>query len=402
VYDIEGLRSSLLTFSKATSMMARQRKNFPFKQHSIHNRQAKGPDKAMSVYDEESASKTVTLQDVATAAGVTVGTASKALNGQGKLRQETRERVLTAARQLGFRARGVPATDHVTILLLTSVIHTRFSIPLLTGLEQEVARYEKPVSVLMWRAFNQEHQRQHLEGLLSRPVDGIIFMADDTNLHPPVPLPPEHQQIPHLYVYGRITDHRELCLLPDDEQGGRLATEHLLSQGRREIATITGPLYFEAVHLRARGMRQVLLEHNIPFSETRILTGPWSIEWGYEATQQLLERDPAVDAIFCGSDEIACGVIEALQASGRRVPEDVSVIGFDNWSSMVYRVRPHITTIDMGLPELGRRAGQYLLAMIEGRETPHGALYQPCTLVVRDSSAIAKHSAVQKEDVQDK
>lgn len=344
----------------------------------------------MSVYDEEPVEKTITLQDVAAAAGVTVGTASKALNGQGKLRQETRERVFSAARQLGFRSRGLPVTDHLTILLLSSVINTRFSIPFLTGVEEEVARYEKPVSVLMCRSFDQEHQRQHLEGLLARPVDGIIFMEDDINLQPPVHLTPEQQQIPHLYAYGRISDSTELCLLPDDEQGGRIAAEYLLSMGRREIAMITGPLYYEAVHLRARGLRQILLEHAISFSETRVLTGPWSIQWGYEAAQQLLERDPAIDAIFCGNDMVACGVIEALQASGRRVPEDISVVGFDNELSMVQRVRPHITSIDMCLPELGRTAGRYLLAMIEGRETPHGAIRFPCSLVVRESSEAAQ------------
>jgi LacI family transcriptional regulator len=116
-----------------------------------------------------------------------------------------------------------------------------------------------------------------------------------------------------------------------------------------------------------------------------VLYGDWSEAWGYEAAGRLLAEHPETDAIFCGSDIIARGVLDGLRERGRLVPRDIAVVGFDNWEIVANETRPPLTTIDMNLHDLGRAAAERLLARVEG-EASAGVVYLPCSLVVRQSS----------------
>ncbi|GCE31577.1 LacI family transcriptional regulator [Dictyobacter alpinus] len=341
-----------------------------------------------------------TLSDVAQAAGVALSTASKALNGQGKLRPETRERVLEAAKQLGFRpndlAQSLVRGRSFTVGLLSTDNYGRFSIPLVTGIEDALVNAQ--ISVFLCNTLGSpEREQQHLDSLLAKHVDGIIVTSDRTNSRAPIDL--GKLDLPVIYAYTRVEDPNVLCILPDDEQGARLAVEHLIKQGRRHFAHITGPVYFEAVQLRAKEMRAVLGEHDIPFTERRVLSGAWEESWGYEAANILLDRDPLIDAIFCGSDQIARGVVDGLRERGIRVPEDIAITGFDNWEVMATAVRPPLTTVDLNLHELGKLAGTRLLQMIDGQR-PTGIERVPCSLVVRESSAAQSKSIQTKSKIQ--
>ena len=109
-----------------------------------------------------------------------------------------------------------------------------------------------------------------------------------------------------------------------------------------------------------------------------MLSGPWDERWGYEAARKLIDSDPQIDGIFAGNDQLARGVLDALRERGVRVPDDVAVVGFDNWEVIAATTRPLLTTVDMDLPELGRYAGMRLLAMIAGeRVSGHGASSLP-------------------------
>ena len=333
--------------------------------------------------------QSVTLQDVARAAGVTIGTASKAMNGRGKLRLETRERVRAEARRLGFRFRelelDVISQRGVMIGVLTTDNYGRFSIPLLTGIEDAFG--SRPVCAVLCNSRDQMREQQQIELLLSRQIDGIIVSARREDPRPPIDV--GRVPIPVVYAFAQATDPNTLSVLPDDEQGARLATEHLVVQaGRRQFAHITGPSYFEAVHLRERAMRQVLAEHGLQVPEHRVLSGPWQESWGYTAAKYLFEQDSSIDALFCGSDQLARGAVEALRERGVRIPDDVAVVGFDNWEPIACATRPALTTVDMNLTEVGRYAGKYLLALLGG-EVRSGIVRLPCSLVIRDSSVPA-------------
>lgn len=327
----------------------------------------------------------VTLDDVARASGVTLGTASKALNGRGKLRPETRERVRVEAKRLGFRFRDLGhaafSTQGIMVGLLTTDSYGRFSIPLLLGIEEAFST--RPVSAFLCHSNDEAREQQHLDLLLARQVDGIIVSARREDPRPPIDVGKAH--IPVVYAFTQVTDPEALCILPDDAQGARLATEHLLQLGKRQYAHITGPAYFEAVRLREGAMRQTLAEHGITLPEDRVLSGPWQESWGYTAANFLFDHDSTIDALFCGSDQLARGAADALRERGVRVPDDVAIVGFDNWEPIASAARPPLTTVDMNLTEVGRYAGESLLALLSG-EMRSGIVRLPCSLIVRDSS----------------
>lgn len=326
-----------------------------------------------------------TIRDVAHAAGVTIGTASKALNGRGQLRLETRERVRLAAERLGFRPNDLVHSllrgRTFTVGLLTTDSYGRFSIPLLEGIEDALGAAR--ISVFLCNARDDpSREQQHIDSLLSKKVDGIIVTGRRIDPRQPIDVGAAH--LPILYAFTQVDDPGALCVLPDDAQGARLAAEHLLRLGRRRIAHITGPENFEAVLLRAQGLRAAMAAHGVDLPEHRLLTGPWDENWAYDAANLLLDRDPHVDAIFCGSDLLARGTADALRERGVRVPDDVAIVGFDNWDIIAAKTRPRLTTVDMNLHELGRLAGARLLEMIDGKKE-EGTQRTPCRLVVRDS-----------------
>jgi LacI family transcriptional regulator len=190
----------------------------------------------------------------------------------------------------------------------------------------------------------------------------------------------------------QAADSDEPAVLPDDAGGGRAAGRHLLETGRRRIAHITGPERFLAARERATGLSEVLAAAGVPFADGGVLYGEWSEQWGRVATGELLGRCPETDAIFCGSDQIARGAGDALRAAGRRVPDDIALVGFDNWNPMVRGSDPPLSSVDMCLEDVGRAAAEDLLAAIGG-EPARGVRTVPCRLVVRESSAATVKAA---------
>jgi LacI family transcriptional regulator len=331
--------------------------------------------------------KAATLTEVAQLAGVSIATASRALNGRDEVRSETRDRVLAAAEQLAFRpnalARGLLEGRSGTVGLLTTDLEGRFSIPIMMGAEDAFGAGQTSVFLCDARrdAIREQH---HLQALLSRRVDGLIVVGSDTNARPSMgrDLP-----VPVVYAYAPSEDPQDMSLVSDSEQGSRLATDHMLALGRRRIAHVTGEYEFAAAQDRAAGVLGALADAGLELAGGRVMFGAWNDSWGRGAVRTLLDQAPDVDAIVAGSDQIARGAIEALQEAGRRVPQDVAVVGFDNWSVVTQGSRPEITSIDMQLEELGRLAARRLFAAIDGDGQP-GAQSVACRLVIRGSTTL--------------
>jgi LacI family transcriptional regulator len=334
---------------------------------------------------EVSRPRPATLTDVAREAGVSIATASKALNGRDQVRTETRDRVLDAAQRLSFSpnaaARSLIAGRTGTVGLITSDLEGRFSIPIMMGAEDAFGAGQMSVFLCDARgdAIREQH---HLQALLSRRVDGLIVVGASTDPRPPIgrDLP-----IPVVYAYAPSEDPTDLSLVGDNVGAGRLAVRHLIDTGRRRIAHISGDIGYAAARDRAHGVEEELAAAGLPLAGDHARFGAWNEAWGRGATRSLLEQVPDVDAIVCGSDQIARGVIDALNELGRRVPEDIAVIGFDNWAVMAMNSRPPLTSIDMRLEELGRLAARKLFDAIDG-EREQGVIALETRLVVRDST----------------
>jgi LacI family transcriptional regulator len=338
----------------------------------------------------------LTIRDVARMANVSVGTVSKALNNNGSLRQETRERVIAVAREVGFRPNDLAQSLHrgqtFTVGLISNDSFGRFTMPIMEGLEKCLA--DSRIAVFMANATDDhEREAQHVEQLLGKRVDGIVVTARRADRRDKLTV--ATRDVPVIYVFSRVDDPDAFCLLPDDEGGARLAGEHLAGLGRRRIAHITGPERFEAVRLRRDGYRKALAAAGLDEPEGYYLPGIWSEGWGREAVAQLFKgRRPHPDAIFCGNDQIARGAADALRERGIVVPDAVSIVGFDNWEVIADATRPPLTSVDMNLAHLGRQAGVRMLEMIAGK--PHRGVHRlPCTLVVRESCGARLRSLAQ-------
>ncbi len=330
-----------------------------------------------------------TIRDVARIAGVSIGTASKALNQGGRLRQETRDRVTEVARQIGYRPNDMAQSLHRLRSMTVGIISTdsfgRFTLPILQALEEQFA--DRRIGIFMCNATDDpERERQHLDQLLGKRIDGLVVTARRADKRPSVgPLP---SGLPVVYVFTQTDDDSALSLIPDDEGGARLGVRHLAEIGCRRIAHVTGPQHFEAVQLRHRGYLAALAEAGLAADPGQYVSGAWSEAWGRDAVARLFDGVPPArrpDGLFCGNDQIARGTLEALRERGIAVPRDVAVVGFDNWNVMTDAARPPLTSVDMNLAALGHEAGRLLLDMIGG-ETISGIRRLPCTLVVRQSS----------------
>jgi LacI family transcriptional regulator len=321
----------------------------------------------------------VRITDVAALAGVSPGTASKALNDTGQLRRETRERVRRAAEQLGFtpdgRGRALSSGRSYTVGLVTTDSSGRFSIPIMLGAEDALSAGEMALLLCDTRD-DPLRERHYVRTLLARRVDGIIVTGRRTEPRPPIKVP-----IPVVYAFSSSTDPADASVVMDDRGGAAAAVGHLLDVGRTAITHVTGPQRHRSAVERASAAAE---------TAARAFRGPplygeWSERWGRGAVDLLLRAHPDLDAISCGSDQIARGVCERLRELGRRIPDDVAVTGYDNWDVMALASRPPLTTVDLELEELGRRAAQMLLDAMAGRPH-HGTLEMPTRLVVRTST----------------
>jgi LacI family transcriptional regulator len=225
-------------------------------------------------------------------------------------------------------------------------------------------------------------ESHYVSAMLARGVDGIIVTGRRIDPRPPLPDLP----VPVVYAVAPSTDPLDTSVTPDEEGGARLAVQHLRATGRRHIAHITGPRHHWASRVRADAAIEELAGVGLTLTGD-VLFGEWSESWGRQALALLLHSQPHTDAIFCGSDQIARGVSDALREAGRGVPGDIAIVGFDNWDVMVAGCRPPLTTVDRNLRQVGRHSAERLLAAISGEPLP-GTQRLPCRLVVRDSTGI--------------
>lgn len=324
------------------------------------------------------------LEDVATLANVSLATASKALHGKPRVSEQTRQRVIAAAHQLNYSpnklAQSLAKGHSGTIGLITSDLQGRFSTPILIGAENELRT--QSTSVLLANARGDDAlERIHVEKLLSLKVDGLLIVQRETN---PRSSLGHDWGVPLVYVYGPSTDTDDCSVTCNNVEAGRMAVNHLISCGKHKIAIIGGDETYTATADRTKGAMETLAEVSLePAGPIRY--GRWDENWGRAATRLLLDQDVDFDAVVCQSDQLARGCIDALKEANLRIPNDVAVIGHDNWDVLATSSRPPLTSIDNDTEQIGRRAARYLMDAINGNPH-HGVDYLPCRLIQREST----------------
>lgn len=334
---------------------------------------------------DSSVGRAPTLIDVAKRAQVSVSTASKALNGRSDVSEVTRARVVEAAKDLNFvpntLAKSLLTGRTGTVGLITHDFEGRFSIPLLMGAEDWFGLNK--VSVLLCDARGDAiRERYHLGVLMERRVDGLIIVGARPDMRPSLGT---RLPVPVVYAYAPSDDPRDCSIVSDNVGAGRLGVDHLIACGRRNIAILGGDVTYGASEERSGGaIERLAAEGLVPLGGAPLF-GAWSEEWGRAAMRTVLAQHPEVDGVLCGNDQIARGVLDTLRDAGRSVPGEVSVVGHDNWEILAAGARPALTSIDMNLEDIGRRAAQRLAEAMDG-EPSHGVEQLPARLVVRNSS----------------
>lgn len=325
--------------------------------------------------------RAVTLTDVARLAGVSVATASKALNGRRYVSAATRQRVVEAAQALSFHHRSEAAPQGGTVGLLTSDLEGRFSIPIMMGAEDAFGAGS--TSVFLCDARGDPVREQHqLAALLGRRIDGIIVVGARPDPRRSLSV---EAGVPVVYAYAPSDDPHDCSITSDNVQAGRLAAQHLIDNGRRAIALITGDPSYGASHDRVRGALATLADAGLELVDGRAHFGTWSEGWGRGAARVVLEAHPEIDGIICGSDQVARGVMDTVREMGRDIPGDVAIIGHDDWEVLTANARPPLSSIDMNLQQIGRLAAERLFQAIDGHPR-HGVELLPCRLVPRGST----------------
>ncbi|MEU9620818.1 MULTISPECIES: LacI family DNA-binding transcriptional regulator [unclassified Streptomyces] len=326
----------------------------------------------------------VTLSDVAAVAGVSLSTASRALNGGGRVSVETRSHIAEVARRLDFRPNALAQSFALgrsrTIGILAQNSRGAFTEPVLVGAVAHLGSREQ-ACLLYDTGFAPEKLADGVRRLLARRVDGVLVLGD--GLGTQLRSVTGDFSVPVVYAFGLTDRPGDSCYVPDSEMAGRLAGEHLLALGRRHIAHITGEEGDAAAVGRERGLLASLAEAGLPPAGDT-LAGDWGRAWGAAACRRLIDSGTRFDAVFCGNDQIALGAESVLRESGRHVPDDVALVGVDNWEYVISgQTTRHLTTVDTGLSALGAAAAAQVA---DGRDAP-GVHSHPCRLVVGATTA---------------
>ncbi|MDJ0461037.1 LacI family DNA-binding transcriptional regulator [Streptomyces sp. H27-C3] len=337
-----------------------------------------------------------TLEEVAAHAGVGRGTVSRVVNGSPSVSAETRAVVEAAVAELGYvpnrAARALAANRTDAIALVVPEVEARFfAEPYFSEIVRGVgaALDDTEMQLLLTIVGNDRERSRLARYLAGHRVDGVLLVS----VHADDPLPELLVQlgIPAV-LSGRRSEEEPLAWVDaDNVAGARSAVDHLISRGRRTIATITGRLDVYGAQCRLDGYRLALAEAGLDGDEDLIAPADFTEEGGRRAMADLLERRPQLDAVFAASDVMAAGARQVLRERGRSVPGDVALVGFDD-SSIAHHMDPPLTSVHWSIEEMGREMARVLLKEIAEarpagpRRAQHRQIMLPTRLIARASS----------------
>jgi DNA-binding LacI/PurR family transcriptional regulator len=339
-------------------------------------------------------SRQVTILQVAREAGVSSQTVSRVINNRQEITPETRQRVQEVIQRLGYQpnvlARSLIQRRSHTLGVVTSGLQYFGPSHILIGVEQ--GANQAGLSILLNLIHQPENQNigPIINGLLSRQVEGIIWAVPEIgdnrswfreNL--------DQLAVPVIFLSTQPRENLNVVEI-DNRHGAYLATQHLLEKGYRRIGHIAGPLTWWAASERRRGWQEALTVAGMEFDESWFVEGNWSAESGEQGLHDLLQKFPDVQAIFACNDQMALGLMRAARSLGKRIPEDLAVVGFDDIPECAFYYPP-LTTIRQGLYELGHVAVQTFMKLRQaeqqdnGNTMAHTVMLQP-ELVIREST----------------
>jgi DNA-binding LacI/PurR family transcriptional regulator len=328
---------------------------------------------------------TVTLEEIAQVAGVSVSTVSRALsNRKYPLKDETRQRILNLSKEMGYQpnliARSLQSNHYHLVGIIVDRMQSPFAAATVQGIQDGLRNAGYTISI----AYSNRDQNLVIEAIKSfyrHQVAGLVILNSwlHTYNDPILALVDR----PFVFVNRIFSSCMKNCVGPGDRYGARLATQHLVDLDHRRIGYINGMADWIEAQNRLLGYRDILEEHDLPIDDALIRQGDWGVESGYKATIELLAIEDRPTAIFASNDIMALGAIYAIHEAGLEVPTDVALVGYDDRDFATW-IRPALTTVRMPSYEMGQAAARLLMKQFAKEELEDDTQI-PGRLIIRES-----------------
>lgn len=331
-----------------------------------------------------------TIKDIARVAGVSVTTVSRALNGYSDVNQKTRKRIEEVAKELNYSpntvARSLVMKKSKTIGLLVSDMNREgvkdnFTFEVLCGINEASANSDYDL-VLFSTTSTKQSQKTYTQLCRERRVDGVILQGIKTN--DPYLQEVVESDIPCVLIDIPQESDTVGYVTTDNVDGAKKAVAHLIERGHTNIAMINGHEKADVSIRRLQGYLEAINEKELTMRQDWIRNGDFKEKVAEEVAMELLADNSEITAVFCASDLMALGVIRAVKALGKKVPEDIAVIGYDDIMLASYS-NPSLSTIRQDKFNLGHGAAILLIEMLEGKEKSHARIIDT-TLIIREST----------------
>lgn len=329
-----------------------------------------------------------TIYEVSELAGVSLATVSRVMNGNARVSDKTRKKVTDAMSELGYRpnsiARSLASNCSNSVGLLVSELHGPFFGQMMSGVESELRSAGKHVIITTGHS-EEEKEKDGIEFLISRNCDALILHVEAVSDEYLIELSKGKTPI---YLVGRHVDAiAEHCISLDNELGGYLAAKYIIELGHKNIAYITGHQHKQDSPDRLKGHKRALAEHNITFNDDLYFIGDYKETGGSEGLKEILSKNIPFSALICANDEMASGAMTYAREHGLTLPDDLSVIGYDNVIFARY-IYPKLTTISNPVNDMGHMAARLVLKQIyQQKKIEIQHLFEP-ELITRDSATL--------------
>jgi len=313
----------------------------------------------------------VTLKEVAAAAGVSAQTVSRVVNGRADVAPQTRELVQNVINTLGYKpskiARSLSQGRSYSLGVVSMGVGFYGPAQTLAGIQQEADEQGYSLLLKMLSQPEELNVAEMIHDILSYHVDGIVWAIPEIGqnrdwIHGTLP----KLTVPIAFLSMQARPNQTTIAI-DNRLGGRLAARHLIERGCQKIGLITGPLNWWEARQRELGWREELLAHNYVVDESCIAHGDWNSTSGEQCMRMLLQWHPDLDGVFTSNDQMALGAMKAARESGYRIPEDLSIVGFDDIPESAY-FYPPLTTIRQDMSQVGGTAVNQLIHLLEHSE----------------------------------
>ncbi len=331
------------------------------------------------------------IRDVAQEAGVSVTTVSLVLNGKDDaISAETRDRVRRAARTLRYRPNALAKSlrrqvTHTIAFISDEIVTTPYAGAMIQA-AQDVAAESGYVLLLANTSYRADLEQQAIEALLDRQIDGAVYA---TMFHRVIEIPQALRAVPHVLLDARSDDLSVSSIVPDEVGGARAAVELLVDAGHRRIGLINDVQHPIAAFDRADAYRTVLREHGLAGGPELEVEGMSTTSGGVAAAEELFSRPDRPTALFCFNDRMAAGAYSVARRLGLNVPNDLSIVGFDNLELIADALDPGLTTVQLPHYEMGAWALRHLVEMLRGSGGGPVQERASCPIVLRGSVAAA-------------